>query len=310
MSRQTHPLKIIGKQATERTIGLELHSVLRRILKTSIEWRYGPGIDAMGKDWDNLILLDAYRYDYFKDHSRFEGDLSRELSRGSDSPEFIEENFAGRQLHDTVYVTANPHAEKLNEDVFYTIEFLYDKWDTEVGTILPADVTDAAIEAHKKYPNKRLIVHYMQPHDPFLGPTAESYRSRTDYPTETDSSEARFQWPKTRYPELYRNGELSLDEIQQAYTETIGIVEGCVERLLSKLHGKTVVSADHGENLGERRYCQTWLEHSNETEECRFVPWLELPHRERKEIIAEAPIGFESPDERRVKNQLSHLGYR
>jgi len=28
---------------------------------------------------------------------------------------------------------------------------------------------DAAIEAYEQFPNKRLIIHFMQPHGPFIG---------------------------------------------------------------------------------------------------------------------------------------------
>ena len=195
--------------------------------------RYGPGVDVMKEDWDNLVILDAYRYDYFKKYSRFDGSLERKFSRGSGSPEFIRQNFSDRQLHDTVYITANPHARMLDKDVFYKIEFLLDSWDSEIGAVLPEDVTEAAISAQEKYPNKRIIIHYMQPHDPHLGETAEMYQKRAQSSTEVeDTSDNLVQWPETRFPELYRKGEISEEELKQSYIETIEIVEESVERLL------------------------------------------------------------------------------
>jgi hypothetical protein len=209
-----------------------------------------------------------------------------------------------------VYITANPHARKLGNDIFYTIEFLFDRWDSEVGTVLPEDVTEAAIAAQKKYPNKRMIIHYMQPHDPHLGKTAEMYQKRAKSQTDVDhSSDGTVKWPKTRFPELYRKGEISKKELEEAYVETIEVVEESVENLLSKMTGKTVITSDHGENLGEKKYGFTYLEHYNNTKECLFVPWLELPYEERKTITEEAPIKFESPDEKKVEKQLSQLGY-
>lgn len=285
-----------------KTLGLVREKIF--IMKNS------PGIKVADEDWDNLIILDAYRYDYFQEYSRFEGDLRREFSQGNNSPKFLKSNFSDKQLHDTVYITANPHARKLDKDIFYTVEFLLDKWDSEVGVVLPDDVTDAAIKANKKYPNKRLIVHYMQPHDPHLGETAEMYQKNTNLSTEVDgSSEDIVQWPETRFPELYTEGELSKEKLRKSYIETIKIVEDSVEELLPELVGKTVITSDHGENLAEERFGHTYLEHSNDTRECRFVPWLELPHEERKNVTAEEPIGYELPSEQKTKEQLSRLGY-
>ena len=294
------------------------HGLIEAVNQTSrylngqfLKWRYGPGIDVMSKDWDNLILLDAYRYDYFEKYSRFEGNLSRVFSCGNNSPQFIEENFSGKELHDTVYITSNPHVKNISADVFYKIESLLDEWDSEVGTILPEDVTKSAIEASNKYPEKRLIIHYMQPHDPHLGETADEYRKRVETTTEVKTSNNdSVRWPKTRFPELYKNGQISKEELEQSYIETIYEVERSVERLLPELTGKTVISSDHGENLGEKKFGVTTIEHSNDTKECLFVPWLELPYDERKNITKEEPVHFESPEQDQIEKQLTYLGYR
>ena len=291
---------------------IEAINQTRRYLNGELlKWRYGPGIDVMNNDWDNLILLDAYRYDYFEKYSRFDGDLSQVFSRGNNSPQFIKQNFSGRELHDTVYVTSNPHAKDISTDVFYKIEYLLDEWDSEVGTILPEDVTKSAIEASNKYPEKRLIIHYMQPHDPHLGKTADKYRKRVETATELDgSTNNTVRWPKTRFPELYKNGQISKEELEQSYIETIHEVEKSVEGLLPELTGKTVISSDHGEKLGENKSGVTTIEHSNNTKECLFVPWLELPYNERKNIVKEEPVYFESPEQDKVEKQLTYLGYR
>lgn len=295
----------------EDGINVALSKSVKYLIGKAFLIKHSPGIKVINEDWDNLIILDAYRYDYFQKYSQLEGDLRREFSRGNGSLEFLQENFSNKQLYDTVYITANPHATKLDEDIFHSIEFLLDRWDPEVGVVLPEDVTDAAIKANKKYPNKRLIIHYMQPHDPHLGKTAETYRNRTELSTVVNkSSDDLVQFPETRFPELFRKNELSKEELERAYMETIEIVEDSVEDLLSELCGKTVITSDHGENLGEKRYGLTYLEHFNDTKECRFVPWLELPYDKRKTIIEEEPIGYELPNERKIKEQLSRLGYR
>ncbi|MDL0143566.1 hypothetical protein PNP83_00890, partial [Halobacterium salinarum] len=57
--------------------------------------KYGEGAKVVEKDWDNLIILDACRYDYFKNANStniIEGELGKSVSRGSHSREFMEKN--------------------------------------------------------------------------------------------------------------------------------------------------------------------------------------------------------------------------
>lgn len=49
-----------------------------------------------------------------------------------------------------------------------------------MGTIYLEDVVTAAKGANNDHPNKRLILHFMQLHWPYLGPTAEKLRTRVD----------------------------------------------------------------------------------------------------------------------------------
>lgn len=272
----------------------------------------------MEEDWDNLILLDACRYDYFSEYTFFEGDLKRVVSRANESWGFMQENFVGEEFHDTVYVTANPYAERLEQDVFYTVENLLDSWDADTGTVLPQDVTEAALEAHKKYPNKRLIVHYMQPHTPHLGQTAE----------DVDGALDRFGWDgKDAFRDsgqidslgdgsggrsmlaLYDDGEISREQLTESYRETLEIVEQHVRELLDGIDGKSVISADHGENLGDSHWGTSLVGHSEPSKECRFVPWLELPYDERKLTNEDPPIGFDYLRDRVVQERLADLGY-
>ena len=125
------------------------------------------GIDVFEADWDNLIILDACRYDVFCEESDFGGIESRQ-SRGAATPEWVRGNFSGEQLHDVVYATTNSWYFRLNEEI-----------DTEVHAVLyedqsdPTLLTERALEAAADYPNKRLLIHYIPPHHPFEGPTAK-----------------------------------------------------------------------------------------------------------------------------------------
>ena len=48
-----------------------------------------------------------------------------------------------------------------------------DKWDEENRTVLPEDMSESVLEASKKYPNKRILAHYIPPHVPLIGETGK-----------------------------------------------------------------------------------------------------------------------------------------
>lgn len=268
-------------------------------------------IDVMSEDWDNLILLDACRYDYFSEMVSMDGSLRKVVSKGGSSWPFIEENFVGRELHDTVYVTANLHAEKLDDDIFYTIETIPSSERN------PERVREAAKRTHEAYPNKRLIVHFMQPHRPYLGPTADRIRAEADSlhlvetPSVGDGSETHSK-PKIALS-LFKSGSYPLEDLHQMYAENLSIVLEEVDTLLDHLDGKSVISSDHGELLGERKgiFRQRKFGHPDQinTSEAYIVPWFEIESDNRRDIVADDPIGFERLDEDVVRQRLEELGY-
>jgi hypothetical protein len=85
-----------------------------------------------------------------------------------------------------------------------------------------------------------------------------------------------------------------------------------VEELHDLLGGKSVITADHGELLGERYLGKRRWGHRREyeLEEAREVPWHTIESDERREINAEEPIGYETPAGDSTKQHLESLGYR
>lgn len=65
------------------------------------------GIDVPNADWDNLVVLDACRYDLFEELHTFPGDLKSVISRGSNTVKWLQTDFKKEQYSDIVYVTAN-----------------------------------------------------------------------------------------------------------------------------------------------------------------------------------------------------------
>lgn len=268
------------------------------------------GIDVMAKDWDNLMILDACRYDLFKEYNTIDGDLSAVESRGSATPEWLYGNFHGRELWDTVYVTGNPMLYRRQENVdveFHdTVEVWQgDGWDETEGTVRPETMAEAILEAAGTYPNKRLLCHFMQPHYPFIGGDGGFGQGFIMQKNE-DGLEPWLQ---------LKLGRLDVDReaIWDAYTENFRIVLPTVRDLVKELNGKSVVTSDHGNMLGERTGLVREWGHPPHvyTSELVRVPWLECSTANRRKILSAEPSRGGSDPEREavVQDRLSELGY-
>lgn len=296
---------LIGREAL-RLASWPLHQAYGSYIHSEFEDR---GIDVMSADWDNLILLDAARYDFFEELSDLDGELQKAVSRGKKSWEFIEENFVGRELHDTVYITANPFSTDIPEGTFFDIEHLHaSRWDDQIGTVQPDQVVEAAIEAQERYPDKRLIVHFMQPHRPYVGETADKLRERLDLQGYGDHDEGIQIWGAVK------QGDVSIEEVHQAYTESTKIALQHINELLKKLPGKSVISSDHGEMLGERVFpftTRVWGHMEGfDTPKLREVPWLVVDAGKRREVSSEEPIESDVDlNDTEITERLEALGY-
>lgn len=277
--------------------------------------KYGQGTDIMAEDWDNLIILDACRYDDFQQLNNLPGNLESRIAKAADSKGFVIKNFCGRELHDTVYVTANPHIKYIDDDVFHAVvDEPIDQWDSSTMCVKPASVTEAAKRAHDKYPNKRLIIHYMQPHDPPLGPTAEELADEMDIIGAVPERVSRDHPSGTRYIHAVAAGDLSLTKARKAYRETLEIVLEDVQDLLDYLDGKSVITADHGEMFGENPYpflgkLYDHYFHPRTPELCK-VPWHIVQNgTTRRTVHSDPPKTSNRISQNRLENQLRDLGY-
>jgi len=264
------------------------------------------GIDFFEEDWDNLLVLDACRFDTFRELSSIEGTLGRRLSNASNTVEFLENNFDGRDLRDTVYVTANGQISNYVDDLdlrLHAVEPLYSTaWDDDVGTVLAAPVVEAAKRAATEYPDKRLVVHFVQPHIPFV-------RSET-----TDDKDRHAEYP---FWVRFRMGDVAMtpSQIRDAYRDNLEYVLPYAADLLASLEGKSVVTADHGNVFGERARplpVREWGHPKGVYAKALVtVPWLEHPYETRRDIVAEDGRGLDiEADPAVVEDRLLALGYR
>ncbi|RQG92059.1 hypothetical protein [Natrarchaeobius chitinivorans] len=269
--------------------------------------------NVMDEEWDVLILLDACRYDMFPDSTRWDGELESRISLGSTSEEFLQRNFADGTHHDTVYVNANPHLCRLgfDADVFHAVidllsetKPIFPELDCDIETVHPETVVEATREAIETFENKRFIIHFLQPHHPFIGEAGRELAETGQITHDKDIWTA------------LREGDITDHElVWEAYRENLEIVLSSLEPLIDELTGKIVLSSDHGNLVGERPgpipvgpayghpygvYCDELLE----------VPWYVIEKSPRPEIRAEPPLEQERADEDDIEQRLEALGYK
>lgn len=235
------------------------------------------GVDVVDEDWDYLIILDACRYDVFKEVNWLDGTLEKRISRGSMTAEWVRQNFQGYH-DDIVYVSTSPFVTGIEEiGGFDAHEHFHDVIEVMIknqvepkgsaGVTHPQDVVDAAIDAHDQYPNKRLIIHFNQPHAPYIGEPRLTWR---DSDMDIGDEFQMFTQPNVR----------------EAFRGNLELVLNHVEKLLDYLTGRVVISADHGEAFGEKGI----ISHPPGVyiPELVEVPWFIIKNGERPNIRNEA----------------------
>ena len=218
---------------------------------TKVYPRFTDAVDVMEKDWDTLIVLDACRVDLFEsaaDLGRFD-EISTVVSKGSATAEWTKNTFSGNTYGDTIYVTANPYTTKLAPQSFHDIINVWkEDFDDDINTVPPDAVTEAARKAVKEYPNKRHIIHYVQPHQPFIGHD-ELYFDGW-HPGRVLGEGERGERPYHVWNAL-EMGMVDESQVWSGYRDNLELVLKDVYELLEEVTGKTVVTSDHGNLFGE-----------------------------------------------------------
>lgn len=252
------------------------------------------GHEVVDDEWDNLVILDACRADLFEevaDLDRYDS-YSRKTSVASSTPGWVTHHFTGGEFPELVYVTGNPQVPKHAPGAFHHVENVWqtDQFD-ELGSVPPETVRKAALRTHADYPNKRLVIHFMQPHQPFLGVLP-------------DLSKNPFH--------ALRDGDLTKEEVWNGYRENLKRVLSSVETLLTELSGRTMVTSDHGNLLGERIYPIPVREYGHPPDihhpALRTVPCGVVTGTRRKTTPGTLNESDTMTDE--INNRLKQLGYK
>lgn len=229
------------------------------------------GTPVYEEEWDLLIVLDACRADLAADvaddYPFLDGETT--TSAASCSPEWMDKNFTDEyadEMARTAYVTGNPYSrEHVDSEQFALVDDVWRYgWDDDSETLPPDVLTDRAVRVGREQVPDRLILHYMQPHHPFvpnpLGAGAD---------TELDG--VAFGEKDTVWNRL-RRGELDRETVWAAYRANLEYVLDSVALLLENVDAeRAVITADHGNALGEHRMYGHPM--YAPTEALRRVPW-------------------------------------
>jgi len=230
-------------------------------------------------DWDLLIILDASRFDYFKENYKdyINGKLYKVRSEGIDTFEFLRECFP--DYYDLTYVSGatpvnsvvklNPHGMGhlyrgyVPRDHFKEIIDVWNfGWSDGLGTVPPHRVTTAAVNNI----SSKMIVHYFQPHMPaigepkFLGLTGNKVGKMRGNPPDSP---------------IWENVKENVELLRKAYEGNLRLVLLETRRLLEVVgdsFASIIVTSDHGEGLGEDGV----FAHNKDHPVLREIPWLEV----------------------------------
>jgi len=263
----------------------------------------GKTIDILEQDWDLFLILDACRYDVFKkvykNILKKEGKVKQAKTKCNCTKEWMLNNLKGKDCKDIIYIDPIILFEKyLAYDQFFKVIPVWkDKWDYHYGTIMPSDMTNSAIEQMRAHSNKRIIIHYHQPHPPFLNDEITKIRKSIITPEivlardnkkkdKTATMEHFIQGNMRRFlgaenawkllislgiepldgmGQIYKH--FGMDNIKTAYEENMKIVLRSIASFLQnndKL--KIIISSDHSYNY----------DRSRAKLRKRSVPWFEI----------------------------------
>ena len=254
-------------------------SILQRIVFKIFLKNRGKSI--IEEKFDHLILLDACRYDFFKENNILDGQLSKRISIAPHTSGWLRKSFT-KKHDDLIYISANPETAKKQHNYFKLTDYVYKienvwkyGWDDKYKTVLPHTLREATLKVVSRYHSKRFIIHFVQPHQPFI---RNGYSIGLSSISGSNNKESIFQ--------LAKRGKIKRKEIMQYYRENLVLVLKEVKKLVNHLDGRIIITADHGEAFGEKFI---W-EHvpGVYTKELIEIPWLVIDkpkQRKEKETI-------------------------
>lgn len=314
-----------------------------------------------------LVILDSCRYDIFEElyPEYLSGSLDRVWSSGNWTQKWMERTWTG--TYDLTYISTTPYsfdyAHRENDSRYRpskrfeeVIDVIGEEWNPVLSTTPPEPVTDTTLQHIGDTETTRAVVHYMQPHAPYIGETrilqwdtpdaridelleyaedqtvdanleneaaeSEDSLSVTELVTQDLDYQKERKLKRENYESIdsqFKQGKISEKELREAYRDNLEHVLSEVQRLVSYLDCPVVVTADHGEHLGDHFDEIPRLTHPDRTHPVlREVPWLVVdeknkPQNELSDLELQTnhdSTGEEDMNEETITDRLEALGYK
>lgn len=247
----------------------------------------------MKEQWDIALVLDACRYDIFEEvHKEYlpSGKLEKRIG-ASDTFDWLHSVFNGSKTNDMVYVSAHPGINgkgvawgdfNANERFYKVYDAWLTAWDWNIGSSLPGGVAEVAAKAISHHIDRRVVIHFMQPHFPYRkAPCPSTYfdlrcakknsklavlleRLLRNVINSLDVNCSRFRIAYWKLKKLLRLNfledlneiywrEYSAEDLRHFYRDNLEWVLDSVVEIVQKFDDRRIViTSDHGEALGER----------------------------------------------------------
>jgi len=289
----------------------------------SITSRYPIGTNVFERDWDTLVLLDTCRVDAIAEVAdEFDFLPPSEkvpaiTSIGSGSYTWMANTFVEEyadEISETVYVSANMYSEwvleegwrpeeergiancdwkTLDSEDLLTLDQPWRHGEDVISHPDPAYVTKRAIGHARTYNPDRMIVHYSQPHEPYIANALNEGRGE----------EGLYEYEQNPWDHL-RNYD-DLETVWECYIEDLRMVLRHVQNLLNNHDAEhVIISADHGEAFGEFGVYRhpVGVLHP----EIRKVPWVSTTAVDMEQLAGSTESRGRTAD---VESSLEDLGY-
>jgi hypothetical protein len=308
--------------------------------------RYPVGTNVFERDWDLLVILDTCRPDSLRhaaDSVAWLDDVDSMWSVGSMSAEWMLNTFTDSyrdKISETGFVFRNTWGERIFADRFHERrDHRYDimhrgrpRWTPVAADdfgyfemvspmanqddslhpqcgVIPHVLTDRAIAVGREQDLERLVVHYSLPHVPYYADALDWAPGETSMEQLMDGPAAvRDLRPDEESYERVKNGESSVEDVREAYRNNLRLALEYVDVLLQNVDAeKTVISADHGEALGE--YGMWSHPFGYPLPPVKTVPWARTTAKDEHTYESKYDPLETTPDEGAQMEQLEQLGY-
>jgi hypothetical protein len=272
----------------------------------TISTEYNYGTNPFDRDWDVLVVVDACRYDLFKstvsDHpirDQFDA-VDSVYSCASATNEWLTklEDTTDEILSNTFYISGSGHIDAFPQ-FKDRLQGYEDVWeyghDSDLRTVPAGPVTNAAIRAFRTVDADRFVVHYVQPHAPFVHCVGR-------YGGDKVGNERTNVW------ELLERREVDEDDVWEDYEANLRYVLDDVQTLIENATGRVVVTSDHGNALGEWGLYGHPIHHPFPV--LRKVPWATGSGGELETYdVKQNSDVVEQTTDTKVREHLQDLGY-